>query len=243
MTLRKILGLFTALLFVGVTAGCSSSSSSVPESTDSQASTETATEPVAESVCVPEHTASGTVLYTTYDCGPYNYTGGQYYSFQLNNTVSWAKGRISFKAKGIADNLLPGAEWWIIFGMMVTPNGREGNFQYVMWSEGASHERLITQRFDGTCSNFCENQDRVTAISWNAATTYQFEVTWGGGVVSMVITDADTGAPVYTYGGLTTNGDYSGASYINVGNGAFPSYHHSLAGTLTVSDLRLSAIQ
>ncbi|MBI5815042.1 MAG: hypothetical protein HZB29_05475 [Nitrospinae bacterium] len=236
------------------TASCGSTSggsSSAGGSTDSSssASTDTTTTPEpAPTECVAAH--DNAAWTTGADCGPYTYAnGGDYYNFDLSGAPNFLKGRISFKVVGLDDSRLPGDMMWLIFGKMLGNGNNEANFQYAMWAGGASEERIITQRFDGSCSTTlangargCEEQDRQTFIEWNGGTVYRFEVSWGDGIVGVKIYDSATDVNIYD-GWISTHGDFYGADYIHVGNGAFPGYSWGVSGGITVSDLRLSILQ
>ncbi|MBI4666834.1 MAG: fibronectin type III domain-containing protein [Nitrospinae bacterium] len=191
-------------------------------------------------VAVPDH--SGSVIWTTADCGPYAYGSGQAYQFSLSGAPTMTNGKLSFKVTGLSDSILPsGRDFFLMFAKMTTPSGAEGNFQIDLFIDGAVNSRFISQRFDGTCSSFCERQNIHTEVSWNGSATYKFEFEWNSSTVYMLVTDASSGATVMS-GSLPTDGAYVGADYIRVGNGALSGYS-GVGSTITVSELRLSVLQ
>lgn len=150
----------------------------------------------------------------------YKYTVNNWYEFPEVNTKSdWSSGSVSFKLTGMSYDSLPaGADAFIFMAKLITPNGSEGNFQFNI---ADLTPRLISQRFDGTCASFCENQSHGS-VYWDAAETYSFVITWSSSLVTCIVTDS-AGNTVYS-GSVPTDGAYAGVDWVRVGNGVMPPY-------------------
>lgn len=180
---------------------------------------------------------SGSV-WTTADCGPYSYTSGGGYFFNTSGAPSFASGRVSFKVTGLDAGALNSRDFFLFFAKMVTPSGKEGNFQIDLFNDGTNNARLISQRFDGTCSNFCEHHDISTGIGWDPGATYYFDIQWNSSTVSLTAMDAGSGQTVWT-ASVPTDGSYSGADSIGVGNPGNSAYS-GINAAIIVSEMRLS---
>lgn len=152
-----------------------------------------------------------------------------YWSFNNNSTmpyatesvsskVAWGTGRIKFKIRGLDYNKLTSSDTFIFMAKLKAPNGDEGNFHYNIADKVP---RLITQRFDGTCSPFCEHQAHGS-VNWNPAETYAFEFAWDYTTVYMVVKDS-SGNTVHS-ASVTSDGSYTGVDWIRVGNGVMTAY-------------------
>lgn len=149
----------------------------------------------------------------------WKYTVNNWYEFDLSTKANWSSGAISFKLRGLSYDSLPqGKDAFFLMAKLTTPGGAEANFQFNIADR---IPRLISQRFDGTCPRFCENQ-AYGSVNWSAAETYSFAVSWTTTIVTCVVTDS-TGSVVYS-DSVPTDGVYSGYDYVRVGNGVVPPY-------------------
>jgi hypothetical protein len=142
-----------------------------------------------------------------------------YATQSVTSKTEWASGKVTFKITGLAYSTLPpSADFFLFMAKFKTPNGKEGTFQYNI---ADLKPRLISQRFDGTCSSFCEHQS-MGSVNWNSAETYSFTFTWDASNVNLEVTDSS--GSVVQSGSVPTDGEYAGVDWIRAGNGALPPY-------------------
>ena len=142
-----------------------------------------------------------------------------YTTQSVTSKTKWASGIVTFKITGLGYSALPpSADFFLFMAKLKTPNGKEGTFQYNI---ADLRPRLISQRFDGTCSSFCEHQS-AGSVNWNPAETYSFTFTWDASNVNLEVKDS-SGSVVHS-GSVPTDGEYAGVSWIRAGNGVLPPY-------------------
>lgn len=148
-----------------------------------------------------------------------SYNAGEWHEFPTGAKSDWSSGVVTFSITGLAFDMLPaGKDYFLFMAKMVTPNGMEGNFQINI---ADLTPRLISQRFDGTCPRFCEQQD-IGDIQWLIDETYSFRIEWNTSTVTCVI--RDSGGNTMFNGSVNTWGAYAGAEFVRVGNGVLPPY-------------------
>jgi hypothetical protein len=140
-----------------------------------------------------------------------------YATESVTSKADWSAGSISFSIRGLDYNSIPDDgnvqnNYWLFWAELYAPNGKGATFTYGII---AGTSRLISQRFDGTCSNWCEHQNRST-IHWDPAETYSFLFTWDSSNVSVVVKNS-AGETLHS-GTVSTDGAYSGFNYVRVGN-------------------------
>lgn len=153
--------------------------------------------------------------------GGNNYNVGEWYSFDTSGKTNWSRGSITFSITGLAYNAIPtGArnDFFLFMAKLTGGGGQEANFHYNIADRVP---RLISQRFDGTCSPFCEQQSHGD-VNWRAGETYTFRFEWTPSTVTCVVTDS-SGRTVHD-GSVDTFGAFTGVDWVRVGNGVLPPY-------------------
>ncbi len=146
-------------------------------------------------------------------------------------TRSPAYGKLSFTITGTTNWEIGSGDAMLIFFNAMN-NGREVNWHFQYYNLGAVVEhRLTTQRFDGTCSPFCEQKSISQALqfpnsSTDRSTSYHFDCMWLSGTdpityASCDVSDPTTGTVIYQTGNVDTQGNYGELSYVGVGNGGY----------------------
>jgi hypothetical protein len=146
-------------------------------------------------------------------------------------TRSAAYGKLSFTITGTTNYEIPSGDAMLIFVHALT-NDREVNWHFQYYNLGAEVEhRLTTQRFDGVCSNFCEQKTISRSLqfpnsSTDRSTSYHFDCTWESGdeaftYASCDVSDPTSGDTIYRTGQVDTQGPYGKLHYVGVGNGGW----------------------
>jgi hypothetical protein len=147
------------------------------------------------------------------------YNSEEFYEFPTAGKADWSVGVVTFSITGLAFDMLPrGKDYFLFMAKFVTPNGNEGNFQMNI---ADLTPRLISQRFDGTCPRFCEQQN-IGDINWLINEVYSFRFDWNSSTVTCVI--KDSGGNIMFDGFVNTWGTFAGVSFVRVGNGVLPPY-------------------
>lgn len=246
---RDVLKLSVTLVVLAM-AACGSTSSDIPATTASETSSGSAsTSGGTDSTSTTSggtdtsSTSGGTTGSTTTEAWATSYGALSYWSFDNSTTMpyatesitsktDWSAGSISFSISGldydsISDDDKVENNYWLFWAELYAPNGKSATFIYGL---AAGTSRLISQRFDGTCSPFCENQN-LSTIHWDPAETYSFLFTWDASNVSVVVKNS-AGDTLHS-GTVSTDGVYSAVNYIRVGNQVRAGYKGT-AGAVTV---------
>jgi hypothetical protein len=225
------MGVATVLLITWTLAifSCGKATSSAPQPNGDLTAATNYGPPPATQTTTPDSSTS-----TSTTDKEFKYNLGNYYEFDLSSKADMSSGAISFKLRGLSYDSLPaGQDAFFLLAMLTTPSGAEGNFQFNI---ADLSPRLISQRFDGTCPKFCENQ-AIGSVNWRAAETYSFAVSWTSSTVTCLVKDS-AGGVVFSQS-VPTDGVYAGSKYVRVGNGVLPPYGGS-ANEITIINPKIS---
>lgn len=149
---------------------------------------------------------------------------GETYSFNAGSKTDWSSGTITFSLTGLGFDMLPPSGDCVLFlARFFTPSGAEGNFHFNIAS---LVPRLTSQRFDGTCSPWCDRQ-APGSVAWVSTDVYTFSAVWDSATVSLIIRDSSS--KVVFSGSVQTDGAYAGEDWIGVTNAL-------VSNTITVID-------
>lgn len=150
-----------------------------------------------------------------------HYDAGEWYAFDASVKTNWSRGIVTFSITGLDYSAIPmgaGQDFFLFMAKLTGGGGQEANFHYNIADR---IPRLISQRFDGTCSPFCEQQSRGD-VNWRADETYSFRFEWTASTVTCLVKDS-SGTTVHD-GSVDTFGAFTGVEWVRIGNGVLPPY-------------------
>jgi hypothetical protein len=200
-----------------------------------------------QSSCGEGHTwFDGSAPYWTYvDCGASSNkfidqsTVGA--SGEALGSRSVQRGKITFSSTGTHNwDIAVGTDTFSLLVHAQGHNGHEVNWHWHSYNLGAVIEsRLTAQRFDGTCSGFCEDTYITQALQYfSTEEVYDWDCSWDSGGTACTIS-RDGNLIVQT--ATVPTGYYGALNYIGVGTGALRGPYPD--GKFIISNLRVSFFQ